>query len=899
MQASPPLQAAHPGDSLEPSSSVFGVGAPSATSPWSLDAAVPAWPGTGSTGNGGSQPAGQPASSSSFLSPLPLPNLSLGPPPPAPAQDPVVPKPDPDASHDHDGSNAALRALMGQSPLLGPGSPPSSAEGQELGRSGDGGGAADGRSGETGGDAQGDDHNGAPSSFADMPAATYAHLLQQARFFGPASNHSSPAALESAGTSASLAPASTYISAPPSGASTPAPPGSAGGSADQGGLSGSLAAAAAQYGLPLSLHPQHHSHHFGSPGPQKQQQQEQQQQHHFAPPLSLHLNQPSSAPSPGLAFAPPPSFAPAPAHSHAHAAQQAHTHAHGHSGVGHDRPISDTEESDADGSSESGASSGSESDDDDAPVPYAAHAHLQGVVQDHFTPATSAHHSDHEKAPSPPGGGPLLYGIAPPHAGGTPGGSSSFYPGGGMTGAGEAYDPGAPYIPFLRPSSLSSASSRSLSAGTRAPASHPHYASDPSGALAALGGHHPHAAQGVTYRDDEPPELPYASDDSADGDFGRRKGVPQQYHPAVAAERGRGRTRTRKPSAAALAAAQAGQAVAGLGALGLQTQAGMLGFAAPRPPPAQGQQRSASAASASSSAAAGPSGSGSGRKRHSPGADAVPSAVSGPGASIDPLTGYPRRQTEIPAVEDDPSIRPYGCNWCRLERGAGSAAKGKARAEGNGEEHDDDEETSWRTIRELREHAQRAHKERTAKAKQDDDEAVMMEMPFCCALDPCGKTFSASCLGPFPTFFPLTDSSSSQYAESLAGLRFHFQNASANGHFFVQLERDAATGEERATKKFKQEVKPSGRELKCPVGRCPKRFKQSAGAYSPEGLCLVWLPRGLDTDEERCARLAGLAYHLSHTPNHPITEAMLATFEPTLQSKTRWWFGRLNKAFDK
>ena len=44
--------------------------------------------------------------------------------------------------------------------------------------------------------------------------------------------------------------------------------------------------------------------------------------------------------------------------------------------------------------------------------------------------------------------------------------------------------------------------------------------------------------------------------------------------------------------------------------------------------------------------------------------------------------------------------------------------------------------------------------------------------------------------------------------------------------------------------------------------------------------------------------LAGLAYHLSHTPNHPITEAMLATFEPTLQSKTRWWFGRLNKPFD-
>ncbi|GAA5919537.1 hypothetical protein JCM6882_002907, partial [Rhodosporidiobolus microsporus] len=105
--------------------------------------------------------------------------------------------------------------------------------------------------------------------------------------------------------------------------------------------------------------------------------------------------------------------------------------------------------------------------------------------------------------------------------------------------------------------------------------------------------------------------------------------------------------------------------------------------------------------------------------------------------------------------------------------------------------------------------------------------------------------------------------------ESLAGLRFHFQNASANGHFFVHLERDEDTGEERATKKFKQEVKPSGRELGCPVGRCPKRFKQSAG----------------------------LAYHLSHTANHPITLSMLSTFEATLQSKTKWWFNRLGKEF--
>ena len=181
------------------------------------------------------------------------------------------------------------------------------------------------------------------------------------------------------------------------------------------------------------------------------------------------------------------------------------------------------------------------------------------------------------------------------------------------------------------------------------------------------------------------------------------------------------------------------------------------------PPPGHGYgqhgygQQGQRSASASSSAAAGPAGSGGGggsRKRHSPGADAVPSAVSGPGASIDPLTGYPRRQTEIPAVEDDPSIKPYGCNWCRLDRA--EARKGKRRAVAADDEHgaDDDEdvgadETSWRTIKELREHAQRAHKERAAKAKQDDDEAVMMEMPFCCALDPCGKTFSASSLSSF------------------------------------------------------------------------------------------------------------------------------------------------------
>ncbi|GAA5828418.1 hypothetical protein JCM3770_004693 [Rhodotorula araucariae] len=739
-QQSPPLHPAHPAHHDHDQDA-----------PWALDPSLP-------------------PNSSSFLSPLPLPNLSLGPPPPQ-----VLPKPVPDPPATAASPNPGLAPAPAAAP-------PGPDDGD-----GDGDGAA---------------------SFANMPAATYAHLIQQARssLFAAASSHSSPGPLESvAGTSASLAPASTYISAPPSGASTPLPSTSAGagGQEQRPGLSGSLAAAAAQYGLPLTLDPHEHAHAHYAP-------------QQFAPPLSLHLNPPSGAPSPAQhTFAPPPQFAPAASTSIAH-----------HPGEGHDRPLSDTD-------SDSGTASSSDSESgDDEPVTFAAHAHLQGVVQDHFTPATSAHHSDHEKAPSPPGG-PLLYGIAPPHVGGCNSAVSTpavFYP--GAPAAGEAYDPGAPYIPFLRPSSLSSASSRSLSAGTRAP----------------VGIYEP----AVTYRQDDPPELPYASDDSADGDFGRVRAPRTHLKPAESAGTGaRGRTRTRKPSAAALAAAQAGQAVAGLG--------NPLGFAAPRPGPTRAAGAGSPQAGPSGSVSGGASGSGSGggsgsgsgsgaargRKRPSPDADAVPAAVSGPGAAVDPVTGYPRRQTEIPAVEDDPSIRPYGCNWCRLD-----GAKGKARAAQVDEDDDDDAsgETSWRTIKELREHAQRSHKERAARAKQDDDEAVMMEMPFCCALDPCGKTF-----------------------KSLAGLRFHFQNASANGHFFVQLERDAATGEERATKKFKQEVKPSGRELQCPVGRCPKRFKQSAG----------------------------LAYHLSHTPNHPITEAMLATFEPTLQSKTRWWFGRLNKQFDK
>ncbi|GAA5879652.1 hypothetical protein JCM16303_004119 [Sporobolomyces ruberrimus] len=219
--------------------------------------------------------------------------------------------------------------------------------------------------------------------------------------------------------------------------------------------------------------------------------------------------------------------------------------------------------------------------------------------------------------------------------------------------------------------------------------------------------------------------------------------------------------------------------------------------------------------------------------------------------SIDPVTGQLRRQTEVPAVEDDPSVRPYGCNYCYLDRTVDPAIRSYWEQQ---EALHDGYKVSWRTVKELREHNQREHKERTEKLKEHEqmmkDEGATNgkgpDLPYRCALEPCGKTF-----------------------KSLAGLRFHFQNASANGHFFVTLEKDQKTGEERAMKKFKQDIQPNGRELSCPVDRCPKRFKQSAG----------------------------LAYHLSHTPNHEITEALVSTFENTLQSKTRWWFRKLGLEF--
>ncbi|KAI5475072.1 hypothetical protein MNV49_001948 [Pseudohyphozyma bogoriensis] len=115
------------------------------------------------------------------------------------------------------------------------------------------------------------------------------------------------------------------------------------------------------------------------------------------------------------------------------------------------------------------------------------------------------------------------------------------------------------------------------------------------------------------------------------------------------------------------------------------------------------------------------------------------------------------------------------------------------------------------------------------------------ETPFRCALDPCGKTF-----------------------KSAAGLLWHFTNASA-GHFFVSLEE----GEDRPTKKFKKVIEANGRSEMCPVKGCKKGFKQAAG----------------------------LAYHLTHAPNHvnQVNETMVSKFGPKLTSKTRWWFTRLGK----
>ncbi|BGP17374.1 hypothetical protein JCM10213_006864 [Rhodosporidiobolus nylandii] len=427
----------------------------------------------------------------------------------------------------------------------------------------------------------------------------------------------------------------------------------------------------------------------------------------------------------------------------------------------------------------------------------------------------------------------------------------------GAGGAGETkpqqgytpYTPNDPYINQLRAASAASSS------GSPPQPSYPTFAGSLPPSLAAFTGLAPRAGSPLVPGAYQPyplppgavpvpaaapapqpapqPEAEYASDDSADASYGEkpkkgtkrtrsgtragggRKGVAE--NPDEAGDTAAAGFVAPRPAGAAGVAVGGGEE--GSRAQSVDSHASASTSAGPSAPAAP------LPAGATTSAASSPAGSASG------GGD--PSIPPGPGFA----PPRARRQTEIPAVEDDPSIRPYGCNYCALDLATLAAGQIPPAPVPAGP-------YAWRTIKELREHSGSFHKERQKALEEAGDEAVMMEMPFRCALDPCGKTF-----------------------KSLAGLRFHFQNASANGHFFVSLERDEDTGEERATKKFKQEVKPSGRELSCPIGRCPKRFKQSAG----------------------------LAYHLSHTPNHPITLSLLSTFEPTLQSKTKWWFGRLGK----
>lgn len=68
---------------------------------------------------------------------------------------------------------------------------------------------------------------------------------------------------------------------------------------------------------------------------------------------------------------------------------------------------------------------------------------------------------------------------------------------------------------------------------------------------------------------------------------------------------------------------------------------------------------------------------------------------------------------------------------------------------------------------------------------------------------------------------------------------------------------------------------------------CSKSFKQGAGTYSSlsvyrrssrEKLTFVLFAHDI-----------GLAYHLTHSTNHRITEAMLSIFPPTIETKVRWW----------
>lgn len=437
----------------------------------------------------------------------------------------------------------------------------------------------------------------------------------------------------------------------------------------------------------------------------------------------------------------------------------------------------------------------------------------------------------------------------------------------------------------------------------------------------------------ITYREESPPELPYDSDDSADGDFGKATTSTATGRRKSGTGAPRGRPRTRK-------------------------SAGGPGFAAPKPASAEDAegQEGADGTFAPTAGSSGMNVDGEGEA----GTEGASGEAAGDGSprdglststsrkratppnAVDPVTGFMRRTTEIPAVEDDPTIRPYGCNWCfsqrkeagraarRQRRAAESDAKGKGRAveggaaEGGGdvdadgetdhEEGTDEEDAlavaandpqlpviQWRTVKELREHFTKEHKDRPLKGKKEEKEEGQEstspgDMPFRCSLIPCDKIFSAFSSRPCRS-----DSDSSDPFPALCRI---FGGPALP--LPKRLDERALYGADRARRRDGRGTADEKVQAGCQAVGTRAQVPHTAVSEALQAECRyellpcltstgsAWERQGSDTV---LARDTGLAYHLSHTPNHPVTEAMVDGFEGTLQSKTRWWFNRLNKPF--
>lgn len=238
--------------------------------------------------------------------------------------------------------------------------------------------------------------------------------------------------------------------------------------------------------------------------------------------------------------------------------------------------------------------------------------------------------------------------------------------------------------------------------------------------------------------------------------------------------------------------------------------------------------------------------------------------------------GPPRKRTEIPAVEDDPSVKPYGCFYpsCMAAlagesgEGGGAAFKGKKGkkavlaqlVEG---------ESSFRTIKELREHC--------AIHKRAGE--VPSETPFRCALDPCGKTFKVRPLSPF--VWCSADEDGSTVARGLAmALPERLCERPLS-----RLDR----GGRGPTFEEVQGVRPVERSVRKVSYRRMLESVQAGCRFVP----IVSLVLLADSD----ALPAGLAYHLAHANNHRVTEEMILTFSATLTSKVRWWYKKTGRAF--